>query len=164
LLSRMRIYCRFSHYSVENLIEIVKQRADALKWKYDSDLVLRMVAERAKQIPRLALNRNLQMAWSVCVSHDRDIITLDDVQEAFSLLQVDELGLDQLERSYLRILSETGTTKLNVVSSKLGLPRQTISNVIESVLLRLELIEKGKCSERIITDKGRTHLETTAYA
>ncbi len=163
LRSRMRIYCRFTHYSVDDLSEIIRQRADALKWKYESDRVLRTVAERAKNIPRLALHRNLQMAWNVCVSHDRDSIVQADVEEAFHLLQIDELGLDQLERSYLRILSERGTSKLNVISSRLSLPRQTISNVIENSLLKLGLIEKGKCSERIITEKGIRHLETTAY-
>ena len=163
LRSRMRIYCRFSHYSNDELIEIVRQRADALKWKYESDQILRTIAERAKNTPRLALNRNLQMAWNVCVSHDRDTMTVADVQECFRLLQIDELGLDKLERSYLRILSETGNIKLNVISSKLELPRQTISNVIESSLLRLGLIEKGKCSERIISEQGKRHLQTTTY-
>ena len=103
LRSRMRIYCRFTHYVVDDLVEIARQRADALKWRYESEQVLIMVAERAKNTPRLALNRNLQMAWNVCVSHDRDTITLNDIQEAFCLLQIDELGLDQLERFYLRI-------------------------------------------------------------
>ena len=163
LRSRMRVYCRFSHYSIEDLVGIIRQRADALKWKYESDQVLITVAERAKNTPRLALNRNLQMSRNVSVSHDRDCITLEDVQESFRLLGIDELGLDELERSYLRILSETGSAKLNVISSKLELPRQTISSVIESSLLRLGLIEKGKYSERIITDQGRKHLETTAY-
>ena len=163
LRSRMRIYCRFTHYAIDDLVEITRQRADALKWKYESDQVLIMVAERAKNTPRLALNRNLQMAWNVCVSHDRDFITLEDVIEAFRLLRIDELGLDELERSYLRILSETGSAKLNVISSKLSLPRQTVAAVIETSLIKLGLVEKGKTSERIITDNGRTHLETTAY-
>ena len=163
LRNRMRIYCRFTHYSIEELTEIIRQRAEALKWKYASHQILRTIAERAKNTPRLALNRNLQMAWNVCVSHDRDIITAEDVQEAFRLLQIDELGLDQLERSYLRILSESGMSKLNVLSSRLSLPRQTISTVIESSLLKLGLIEKGKFSERILTGKGKKHLETTEY-
>lgn len=49
--------------------------------------------------------------------------------------------------------------KLNVIASKLALPRQTIASVIEPYLLRTELIEK-RGSDRAITDKGRTHLQT----
>ena len=78
---------------------------------------------------------------------------MKDVQEAFRLLGIDELGLDKLERSYLRILSEAGSMKLNVISSKLELPRQTVAAVIETSLIKLGLVEKGKTSERIITDR-----------
>lgn len=99
LRNRMRIYCRFDYYSIEDLTGIVKQRADALKWEYESIDVLKELANRAKQTPRLALNRNLQMAWNVCSSHDRTTITMKDVTEAFRLLQVDSLGLDTLPRA-----------------------------------------------------------------
>jgi len=156
LRNRMRIYCRFDYYSIDELIEIVKQRVDALQWKYGSEEVLIEIAKRAKQTPRLALNRNLQMAWNVATSQDRDMITLDDVKQAFRLLQVDALGLDCLERSYLKELSKHKSMRLNVIASKIGLPRQTISSVIEPFLLRQELIEK-KNSDRVITAKGREH-------
>jgi Holliday junction resolvasome RuvABC ATP-dependent DNA helicase subunit len=42
----MRIYCRFNYYSIEDLTEIIKQRATALSWKYESDEVLRTIALR----------------------------------------------------------------------------------------------------------------------
>jgi len=161
LRNRMRIYCRFDYYSIEDLTDIVKQRADALKWGYESVDVLRELASRAKQTPRLALNRNLQMAWNVCSSHDRTTLTMEDVTEAFRLLQVDSIGLDSLPREYLKQLARYNSMKLNVLASKLALPRQTIAEVIEPYLLRTELIEK-KGSDRAITAKGRTHLETTS--
>ena len=50
LRDRMRVHCRFEYYSVEDLIEIVRQRAEALKWRYESDEVLRIIAQRAKKI------------------------------------------------------------------------------------------------------------------
>jgi holliday junction DNA helicase RuvB len=158
LRNRMRIYARFDYYSNSDLIGIVKQRADALGWKYESGEVLRVIAERSKQTPRIALNRNLQMAWNVCSSDNRRIITLDDTLRAFELLDIDELGLDTLERSYLKELSKHESMKLNVIASKVGLPRQTVANVIEPYLLRQELIEKTG-SERVITQKGKTHIE-----
>jgi len=158
LRNRMRIYARFDYYSDNDLIGIVKQRADALKWQYESEDVLRVIAERSKQTPRIALNRNLQMAWNVCSSDNRAIITLSDVIRAFELLDIDEMGLDTLERSYLKELSKNKTMKLNVISSKIGLPRQTICSVIEPYLLRHDLIEKVG-SDRCITDKGKSHIE-----
>ena len=158
LRNRMRIYCRFDYYQLEDLTNIVRQRADALNWQYESIDILIHIASRAKQTPRLALNRNLQMAWNVCSSNDRNIITIDDVNEAFRLLRIDELGLDSIERKYLKELSRHKTMKLNVIASKIGLPRATISTVIEPYLLRTELIEKLS-SERTITIKGKEHIQ-----
>ena len=164
LRNRMRIYCRFNYYSLEELIEIVRQRALALNWDYESDEVLRIVAERAKKTPRQALHVNLQMCWTVAQSHDRSVITLADVQTAFHHLQIDELGLDSLDRSYLDVLSENKALPLNVLSSKLALPALTLQRVVEPYLLQEGFILKDKAALRILTDKGRTHLENCQSA
>ncbi len=161
LRNRMRLYCRFDYYSVEDLIEIVQQRADALNWQYE-DEVLRIIAQRAKRTPRLALHRNLQTCWLVAKSHDRDVIILEDVLEAFCHLQIDELGLDQLDRFYLEVLLENGRSSLGVLSSKLSLPALTIQRVVEPYLLKESFITKAKSSVRIITEKGRKHIENTS--
>ena len=157
LRNRMRIYCRFDYYSVEDLIEIVRQRTTALGWKYESDDVLKMIAKRAKKTPRLALNRNLQTCWYVTQSHERDLITVDDAKEAFSYLQIDEIGLDQLDCSYLNVLFACGKTSLGVLSSKLSLPGLTIQRIVEPYLLKEGFIIKDN-SIRIITQKGRQHV------
>ena len=158
LRNRMRIYCRFNYYSIDDLVGIVKQRADALKWQYESIDVLVEIAKRAKNTPRLALNRNLQMAYNVASSDNRAVITKSDIIQAFKLLEVDDLGLDSLERSYLKELNKHKSMKLNVIASKVGIPTQTVASVIEPYLLRQELIEKIG-SDRVITIKGRNHIE-----
>jgi len=157
LRNRMRIHCRFDYYSTEHLTHIIKQRADALKWDYESGEILSEIAKRSKQTPRIALNRNLQMAYNVSLSNENNVITMDDVQQAFNLLKVDEMGLDELERKYLELLSSHKTMKLNVIGSKLGLPRKTIADVIEPYLLRIGYISKDG-SNRIITDTGKEHI------
>ena len=161
LRNRIRIYCRFNYYSIDDLTNIVKQRADSLGWKYENDEVLRTISIRAKSTPRLALNRNLQMAYNVSISHNNEMITMADVDEAFKLLKIDELGLDTLERQYLRTLLN-GSNRLNVLSSKTGLPSATISTVIEPFLLREGLIDKDG-SSRTITEKGKHHILNTDY-
>ena len=163
LRNRVRIECRFKDYSIEDLIQIVRQRADALLWKYESDEVLKIVAKRAKGNPRRALNRNLQMCRHVAKSRNRDIIMLTDVEEAFSHLQVDESGLEQLDRAYLKILCEQGSSTLGVLGSRLSLPTLTIQRVIEPYLLKEGFITKGKSSVRIITEKGKKHMEITSF-
>jgi holliday junction DNA helicase RuvB len=158
LRNRIRIYCRFEHYNLEDLVDIIRQRALALKWDIESEQVLIEIAKRSKKTPRIALNRNLQMCWNVCSSQGRNVITIDDVYEAFRLLNIDSLGLDELERNYLKILHDNGSTPLNVISSKLALPTQTIKSVLETYLLQENLIEKNKCSHRAITSVAKQHL------
>ncbi len=162
LRNRMRIYCRFDYYAIEDLVEIVRQRADALHWQYESDEVIRIIAQRAKRTPRLALNTNLQTCWYVAKSHDRNVITLEDVYEAFCHLQIDELGLDKVDRAYLEVLLEGGRSSLGVLSSKLSLPALTIQRVIEPYLLKEGFIIKDKSAVRIISPKGRKHIEGTS--
>jgi len=160
LRNRMRIYCRFEHYGLEDLIEIIRQRALALKWEVESEQVLVEIAKRSKKTPRIALNRNLQMCWNVCSSQSREVITMADVNQAFQLLNVCPLGLDELERTYLRILQQNGPTPLNVISSKLALPTQTIKTVLEPYMLQEGLIMKERGSHRVITPAAEEHLKS----
>jgi len=157
--NRMRIYCRFQHYALNDLVGIIRQRALALKWDVESEQVLIEIAKRSKKTPRIALNRNLQMCWNVCSSQGREVITMSDVQEAFRLLNIDTLGLDELERNYLKILQQNGPTPLNVISSKLALPTQTIKSVIEPYMLQEGLIIKNRCSHREISSVAHEHIE-----
>ncbi|MCJ7776958.1 MAG: AAA family ATPase [Sedimentisphaerales bacterium] len=162
LRDRMRINCRFSYYSVEDLVEIIRQRADALGWQYESDEILRLIAQRAKGTPRQALHRNLQICWYVAKSHGRNMINIEDLHEAFFHLQIDELGLDHLDRSYLEVLLEDGPTPLGVLSSKLSLPFLTIQRVVEPYLFQEGFVTKQKCSLRAITEKGIGHVSSTS--
>ena len=162
LRNRMRIYCRFNYYSVGDLIEIVRQRADALKWEYESDQILQIIAQRAKGTPRLALNTNLQICWHVAKSHDRNVITLADAYEAFNYLRIDEAGLDKLDRSYLSALEKHERLSLGVLSSKLSLPSLTLTRVVEPYLLREGFVTKDKTSARVITQKGRELITNTS--
>jgi len=163
LRNRMRIYCRFDYYSVEDLVEIVHQRADELNAAYESEEVLHIIAQRAKRTPRLALDKNLSTCLSVSRSNGHKMITLDDVHKAFGHLQIDELGLDRLDRSYLELLYDSCPSTVGVLSSRLSMPSLTIQKVVEPYLLREGFINKGKSSVRIITQKGRNHIETTSF-
>lgn len=158
LRNRARLICRTDYYDTDTLADILAQRAYALGWDIESKDVLLEIGKRSKSTPRIAIQRNLQMAWNIACSNNRTIITMDDVNKAFHLLQIDALGLDTIERNYLRELSKHKSMKLNVISSKLGLPTRTISSVIEPYLLRQELIYKDG-SSRLITDQGITHIQ-----
>jgi Holliday junction DNA helicase RuvB len=158
LRNRFRVYCRFEYYSLEDLVEILRQRVMALGWKVESDDVLIEIAKRSKKTPRIALNRNLQMGWSVCSSQGRNTITMDDMMEAFRLINIDSLGLDELERNYLKVLQENGPTALNMISSKLSLPIQTIRTVLEPYLIQEGLVAKESNSHRMLTPMAEEYM------
>ena len=158
LRNRARLICRTTYYDTDTLVDILAQRAYALGWEIESKEVLREIGRRSKSTPRIAIQRNLQMAWNIACSNNRTVITMEDVKKAFHLLQIDEKGLDTIERNYLKELFKHKNMKLNVLSSKLGLPTRTISSVIEPYLLREDLIHKDGCN-RVITEQGEAHIQ-----
>lgn len=158
LLNRMRIYCHFELYSIDELAEIIVQRLDALKWQYNSSRVPEMIAQRSKGIPRIALNSYLQTCWNVALTNDHEAITVNDVIKAFELLQIDELGLNKKDICYLAILNEYGSSTLNVISSKMAESSYTVQKVIEPYLLREGFLIKSTNSTRKITQKGIGHI------
>ena len=164
LRNRIRLYCRFDYYSLDDLIEITKQRALALQWDIESDAVIQQICFRAKKTPRLAL-RNLQLCRNITRSKDEDVITVEHAQRAFQLADIDELGLDHLEQAYLKILHEESPMALNVIASRLaggGIESQTIKTIIEPYLIQKRLITKDG-SLRLITQKGEEHIAHTNF-
>lgn len=154
LRNRIRIYCQFETYTVGEISQILAQRLYSLNWKYQSPDILQMIAQRSKGIPRIALNRYLQTCWNVALSNDHEMITTEDVQQAFKLLQIDEQGLNKKDRMYLNILHELGRSPLNIISSKMVESGQTIRKVIEPYLLKQGFIIKHNNATRQITEKG----------
>lgn len=155
LAQRMRLVLRFSFYSVEDLVKLLRQRSRALRWAVD-DKVLAPIAERSRGTPRLAL-RLLQACRRVCRSEGENSITLKHRERACLLEQIDKLGLGPTEQHYLRILME-GASRLNVIASMLGLPARTLAEVTEPFLIRSGLMIKDDQGKRELTRKGREHL------
>jgi len=141
LRDRMRLVLRFEFYSPDELVEVLRVRAKALQWEVDDD-VLPAIAQRSKGTPRLGL-KLLQASRRVC--------------RAGGLEQIDQLGLDATQQSYMKLLLD-GPTRLNVLASVLSLPPRTISHVVEPFLLRSGLIMRDDQSRRQLTPQGREHV------
>lgn len=160
LRDRMKLVLRFEYYSTDELTLILKQRVTGLKWHVE-DSVLQAIAVKGKGTPRLAL-RLLESAHRVSRSLGEQDITQDHLQHACDLEQIDELGLGPTEQKYLQIIS-SGPTRLNVISSTLGLPSRTVSEVTEPYLIRSGLIAKDDQGRRTITAKGQSHLSNKCH-
>jgi Holliday junction DNA helicase RuvB len=155
LRDRMKLVLRFDFYAVEDLAILVRQRSDALRWPVDAE-VFPLIAQRSRGTPRLAL-RLLQSCRRVSRAEGQSTITLQHLQRACLLEGIDRLGLGPTEQEYLRILAE-GSTRLNVIASRLGLPARTISQVTEPFLIRAGLMVKDDAGRRELTVLGRDHV------
>ncbi len=155
LRDRMKMVLYLPFYSEEELTEILARRCRALNWHVEEG-VLPMIAQRSKGTPRQAL-RLLSAARRVARSEGESRLTKRHLLRAFDLEGLDKLGLSMVEQKYLRILAE-GDNRLNVIAGRLGLPPRTVSQVIESFLLRANLICKDDQSRRQLSALGREHL------
>ena len=154
LRDRMKLVLRFQFYSSDELVIVQQQRSRALGWDVE-EAVFPMIAGRSRGTPRLAL-RLLQSCRRVCRSVGETTITVDHLQRACSLEQIDSLGLGPIEQQYLQIVA-TGA-RLNVISSILSLPTKTVSEVVEPFLIRAGLVVKDDQGKRQLTRNGREHL------
>jgi Holliday junction DNA helicase RuvB len=155
LRDRMRLTLRFDFYSVDDLAVMVRHRSHALQWSAYEE-VFPQIAQRSRGTPRIAL-RLLQSCHRVCRANGDHEITVEHLQRACDLEQIDALGLGPTEQRYLALLSE-GPTRLNVLASALGLPTRTISEVTEPFLVRAGLLNKDDQGRRCLTALGHGHL------
>ena len=154
LRDRMKLILRFQFYSNDELVIVQQQRSRALGWDVE-EAVFPLIAQRSRGTPRLAL-RLLQSCRRVCRSIGETTITVDHLQRACELEQIDSLGLGPIEQQYLQIVA-TGA-RLNVISSILSLPTKTVSEVVEPFLIRAGLVLKDDQGKRQLTAKGREHV------
>jgi len=158
LRDRMRLTLRFEFYSNEELITVLRHRCQALRWTVDEQ-TFSLIAQRARGTPRWAL-RFLQSCRRVCRAEGKTTITLDHLQRACELEQLDGLGLGPIEQRYLQIVAD-GASRLNVVASRLALPPRTVSQITEPFLIRVGLIVKDDQGRRQLTAMGRDHLSNS---
>jgi len=158
---RFRIHLRLTHYTDEEMVLLIRQRAKRLGWPIENGAVLQLAA-KSRGTPRLAI-RILESAKRTASADGTDLITAVHVERMCEIEQIDSLGLDAVEQRYLQILREgEGPVRLNVIATQMGLPRQSIE-MFEADFIRLGLISKSE-KGRMLTAKGFEHLAATAEA
>ena len=158
LRERMKLVLHFEFYSVEELTEVLRQRARSLRWNI-ADEALSLIASRGRGTPRIAI-RLMESCRRVVRAEGETNILPKHVHRACGLEGVDHVGLDRQELHLLRILNDAaGPVRLNVLSSRLGLPSRTIADVFERYLIRQGLIQRT-AEGRVITPEGMEHLRS----
>jgi Holliday junction DNA helicase RuvB len=149
LRDRFGIQARLEHYATEDLARIVRRSAEILQIDVDDEGAL-AIAARSRGTPRVA-NRLLKRVRDYAEVRLDGRVGADAAHGALELLEVDEQGLDRLDREILRAICvkfDGGPVGLSTLAVAVGEEQDTIEDVYEPYLLQQGLIKR--------TARGRT--------
>ena len=158
LRDRFGIQQRLEHYSVDDLATIVHRSARLLQVQIDEPGAI-AIAARSRGTPRVA-NRLLKRVRDYAEVRGGGQVLERVALEALDLLEVDEVGLDRLDREILRAICEKfsgGPVGLSTLAVAVGEEQDTIEDVYEPYLLQRGLIER-KPRGRTATRRAFAHL------
>jgi len=163
LRDRFKLVLPFKFYADDELAVLLKQRAKQLGWAVEDEGIFGQIATRSKGTPRIGL-KLLEAAKRYARSQGTKSITVDHFNASCALEGLDSLGLGPNERAYLKILAEAKEPiRLNVLASRMGLPKKTLTDTIEGFLLRIGLIVKSDKGV-MIAPEGLEHLRKEIIA
>ena len=158
LRDRFGIPVRLNFYTVEELEQIVRRGARILGLPLGEDGALE-IARRSRGTPRIAgrlLRRVRDFASVAGVDH----VTRKVADEALLRLEVDGLGLDQLDRRYLSMIAVNfggGPVGIETIAAGLSEPRDAIEDIIEPYLIQQGFIQRTPRG-RVLTANAWRHL------
>lgn len=158
LRDRFGVTLRLELYSPEELCQIVKRSADILSVPIEQDGAME-IAKRSRGTPRIA-NRMLRRVRDFAEVKANGRITRAVSDEALQALEVDYLGLDQIDRRMLRAIIENyggGPVGLDTLAATIGEESVTLEDVYEPYLMQIGFLTRtprGRC----VTRKAYEHL------
>jgi Holliday junction DNA helicase RuvB len=158
LRDRFGIQHRLEHYGPEDLGRIVVRSARLLKVEIEEPGAV-AIAGRSRGTPRVA-NRLLKRVRDYAEVRHRGVVTGEVATEALDLLEVDEEGLDRLDREILLAICDKfggGPVGLSTLAVAVGEERDTIEDVYEPYLLQRGFIERTPRG-RAATKRAFAHL------
>ncbi len=155
---RFGIQFHFEFYTQDDLTEVLRRSARKLKIQAE-DGALTTIAGRARGTPRVA-NRLLKRTRDYAQVRADGRLTQTVVDKALALLQIDHLGLDELDRSFLTSLIRTyngGPAGIEALAATLGQERDTLEDVVEPYLLQIGFVIRTR-QGRAATKAAYDHL------
>ncbi len=153
---RFGIVERLEPYRPEELVRILERAAERLALRLEAPAA-REIAARARGVPRVALRllRRLRDLAQVRAAPSLDV---DLAREGLAALEVDELGLERIDRALLEALCRRGgPVGLKTLAAAVGEDESTLETVYEPYLLRLGLISRTPRG-RVATAPAYRHL------
>ncbi len=158
LRDRFGLVHHLRFYELDHIEEIIHRSARILGIAIDDDSC-RKIATRARRTPRVA-NRLLKRVRDYCEVKGDGTIGEVHCDGAFTMLDVDELGLDWIDRKILELIIDKfngGPVGLNTIAAATGEDTATIEEVYEPYLMQLGFLDRSPRG-RIATDSAYRHL------
>ena len=158
LRDRFGMTFRLGYYETGQLTTIVGRSAGILGVEVSDDAA-EEIARRARGTPRIA-NRILRRVRDVAEVRHAGVVTTEVAREALELLEVDEQGLERIDRELLEAVAVKfggGPVGLSTLAVALGEEPDTIEDVYEPFLLQLGYLQRTPRG-RVITELGRNHV------
>ncbi|MBQ3705049.1 MAG: Holliday junction branch migration DNA helicase RuvB [Clostridia bacterium] len=159
LRDRFGMLFRLEMYSPEELSRIVRRSAGILGVQADEEGLLE-IARRSRGTPRIA-NRMLKRVRDYAQVKGGGQITREIAREALTLLEVDELGLDKVDRNVLTCMMDKfagGPVGLDTLAATTGEDAVTIEDVYEPYLMQLGFIQRTPRG-RVCTPLAWAHMK-----
>jgi len=158
LRDRFGITERLELYSVDDLKTIINRSARILNIQIDDDASFE-IARRSRGTPRIA-NRLLKRVRDYAIVLGNGSISIDITKKALDKLEIDELGLDALDKRLLKALIEQYNGRpvgVETLATTLGEEVSTIEDVYEPYLIQIGFISRTPRG-RIALPKAYKHL------
>ncbi len=152
LRDRFGVICKLDLYSETELKTIVERSAHILDITIDEKAALE-IARRSRGTPRI-VNRLLRRVRDYCMVKGDGHIAVDVARCALGLLEIDALGLDNVDRKLLLTIAENfdgGPVGIDNLAASTGEERETIEDVYEPYLMQIGFIAR--------TPRGRVMLK-----
>lgn len=164
LRDRFGFTAHLEFYDPEELERVLTRAASLLNFEMDQSAI-QMIASRSRGTPRIA-NRLLRRVRDYALIHPEET-GQEAVEAALALYDVDEFGLDRLDRACLDALVskfEGGPAGLNTLAMAIGEDPETIESVVEPFLVRAGLVLRTPRGRVATPDAwallGRTQADT----
>lgn len=158
LRDRFGVILRLELYTPEELSSIVTRSAGILGIGVEPSGALE-IASRSRGTPRIA-NRLLKRARDFAQVMDNGVITQDNAKIALGRMEIDALGLDNIDRLLLKAMIKYyngGPVGLDTIAAAIGEEAITIEDVYEPYLMQIGFLSRTPRG-RMVTPAGYKHL------
>lgn len=158
LRDRFGIIQRLEFYNVIDLTQIVTRSAEILKITIEQQGALE-IAKRSRGTPRIA-NRLLRRVRDFADVKTKGIIHQDIAMEALSVLKIDNIGFDELDRVFLKTIVNKfsgGPVGIETIATAIGEDKNTLEDMIEPYLIQQGYLMRTPRG-RVATDLTYTYL------